>query len=535
MNCPVCNHENEEGALVCASCGAALSQPATEEISPEIVTEDAAEPVAEPVEEVAAEAQAAWESAIEAAPVRRSTPWAWIAAALVLVGVIVAAVLFLPKMIGLSGEKPLVYGLLGDTLETGFNGLYRVEENGSGNRQLAAGLERLLVPIQVPGLERSAYSASGEHVVLHSLGAEEPAITEAYVLPLDGSDVAARLTDATLYGMYESFSPDGKLFAGTVVVTDDQQMRHPNVLVQDMSGKELLNVPDAFLVSFTADSKTILAISLDPADNSGSIISVAVADGTQTVLVEEAGSNTPLIAPDGKSFFYLNDTGETPGLYRVAIASGESSLFYAPEGETTLIGMIGLSTDGKQIMSYETDPSQAAGPSLTLVDVASGKAAALDTNLNSNALSPYLGWQSSPAVFSADGKWLAYQVAGETFPELRVSQIDGQGKATLTAAGEYPQFDFTANGKQVVYIVGTALGEGNSVWTGDLYVSGLDGQNPVKLDSNVSSFRLGGSGQVIYFRYDSEAKNSTLLSIGLDGQGQKELLAAQAGLAVMVR
>lgn len=543
MICPVCQHENEEGALYCASCGAALSQPAPEENTPETVEEtlaelelpEGAEPIAEPVENVAAEAQAAWESAVAETPARRSTPWGWIVAVLVLVGAIVAGALFLPKMFGLSGEKPLVYGLLGDTLESGFSGLYRVEANGSSNRALAAGTERVLVPIQVPGLERSAYSAAGGHMMLHSLGVDEPAITESFILPLDGSEITTRLADATLYGMYESFAPDGKSFAGTVVISDDAGTRHPYILVKDLTGKELLKVADTFLVGFSADGKSLLAVALDMTDNSGSIVRIALADGTQTTLVEDAGSSTPLLAADGKSFFYVNETSETPGLYRVALDTGEGSLFYAPAGETSLIAMTGISADGKQILSYETDTSGMSGVSLVLIDSASGAAVTVDTGINTNTLSPFLGWQTSPVSFSADGKWLVYQVAGETATELRVSQVNGEGKATLAASGEYPLAEFTADGKQVVYIVGTTQEAGNSAWTGDLYVSGLDGQNPVKLDSNVSTFRLGSGGQVIYFKYDSAAKTSTLLSAGLNGAGSKELLAAQPGLAVLVR
>lgn len=538
MICSVCKHENEEGALYCASCGAALAQPASENTGDNFAVvelPESLEPIAGPVENVAAEAQAAWESVVAEAPARRSTPWGWIVAALVLVGAIVAGALFLPKMIGLSGEKPLVYGLLGDSLESGFSGLYRVEANGAGNRALAAGTERVLVPIQVPGLERSAYSASGGHLMLHSLGVDEPAITESFILPLDGSEITTRLADATLYGMYESFAPDGKSFAGTVVITDDSGVRHPYILVKDLKGKELLKVADTFLVGFTADGKSLLAVALNMTDNSGSIVRISLADGTQTTLVEDAGSSTPLLAPDGKSFFYVNETSDTPGLYRVALDSGEGSLFYAPEGETSMIAMTGISTDGRQIISIETDTSGMNGVSLVLIDSTSGTAVTVDTGINTNTLSPYLGWQTSPVNFSADGKWVVYQVAGETANELRVSQVTGEGKATLAASGEYPLAEFTADGRQVVYIVGTTQDTGNGVWTGDLYVSGLDGQNPVKLDSDVSSFRLGGNGQVIYFKYDSAAKTSTLLSTGLNGVGAKELLAAQPGLAVLVR
>lgn len=276
--------------------------------------------------------------------------------------------------------------------------------------------------------------------------------------------------------------------------------------------KEQSNIPDPATHKLLAEGKIYLQIRVLPPviqndkliafvsyrdENGPPQIYVMSTDGNRMSRASTLSGIFPTWSPDGTRLYFVNNLGDTDGIYYVPLKSPSipNPVQISKEGD-----FITISPDGKQL-------AYSKGDEIYITD-SDGKD------------SPHFLTSGHKPVWSPNGKMIAYLSKEGEEVEISVINTDGIGGLRLTTnAGEYSEFAWSPDSKQISYIA--------DEYSGVLYVIKADGTGLLKLNSKKatlysipsdSSPSWSPDGNRIVFVRDSQ-----IAVINSDGTGYKLL------------
>ncbi len=210
----------------------------------------------------------------------------------------------------------------------------------------------------------------------------------------------------------------------------------------DRAGKLLGTLADRDAydeVSVSPDGRSVAVSQIDLKAGTHDIWICDVARNLKTRFTFDPGEElTPRWAPGGRSLVYVAGRGAQQGLYRKEIGgSGVEELLYASE---TVKVPSGFSPDGKLLAFNEVGTD--TGLDIWILPLTGDRKPYpfLKTNFN-----------ESNAVFSSDGKWLAYNSNESGRAEVYVTPFPGPGRKwqVSTQGGAYPEW--RQGGREILY------------------------------------------------------------------------------------
>ena len=147
----------------------------------------------------------------------------------------------------------------------------------------------------------------------------------------------------------------------------------------------------------------------------------------------------PIFSNDGRRVYYSGASGDEHGLFVVpADASAKTSLLLKAEGGATPTS---VSPDGKWLLDTQAGPN--TWPQIMVLDLTGGAAQPRPMH---DAVAP-----ETNAVFSRDGKYVAYQSSESGAAEVYVVPFPGPGAKTKVSleGGQFPRW--SVDGKELLY------------------------------------------------------------------------------------
>ena len=176
-----------------------------------------------------------------------------------------------------------------------------------------------------------------------------------------------------------------------------------------------------------------------------------LAIGTEDIWIFDLGRNlrsrftfdpaldvNPVWSPDSRSLYFASNRGGKQGLFRKDIA-GAGNVELILEHDRNLWPS-SVSPDGKWLLF--SVPGEGAGQNISVVSL---------NDTSERVPFRHTEFQEAAAVFSPDGRWVAYHSDESEEFEVYVTPFPGPGRRwqVSTSSGAYPQW--SADGRQIVF------------------------------------------------------------------------------------
>jgi Tol biopolymer transport system component len=505
MHCPYCGKENEGDNQFCMFCGQPM--PGYEGEAP-LPVGGYPQPPTPPKKKI---------------PILQIS--AIIGAALLIIAVIAVVISSISRI---TGGDQYIYAIQESSASEPFSAIMLTKGDGKSDIELAQDRDGYFPSTRYLGLPQNVFSPTGKQFVLR----EKDAAGDLLLFSDDGS-IPVYLSDSSLPGLHQGFSPDGKYFAYTDI---DQANSEFTVHIVDDSGNLVLSVERAMFGAFLPDSKKLVVLEIDREHElfySGLVL-IDIARGDLTFLVsldlEDLDSYQmiylpPFVSPDGKQVYYfwgtdLMSVPITGGTARTVrrFDSENSRAFFAPDKKNlVLLDVISGSREADLILH---DPQ-----SNQRVRVEK------DVYIGDTMRSVY---GEENIKFSPNNKYVAYLVYNNAKYDLYISNIESRQSTRLVSGSSWISFDFSPDNKRIAYIDGRSSTKG-----GSLFIIEFDGSDRKRLETDVWSFQFDSRGRnIYYFTVDDISRRrpeAEMFRIRIDGTKKDNIMPAEYGIMTFLK
>ena len=199
------------------------------------------------------------------------------------------------------------------------------------------------------------------------------------------------------------------------------------------------------------DPSSYRSLTVSPDDQMAAVLVTDMTIGTDDIWIFDLERNLrsrftfdpaldvyPVWSPDSRSLYFASSRGGKQGLFRKDIGgAGNVELIFEHDRN---LWPSSISPDGKWLLF--SAPGEGTGEDISVVS--------LDDTSESRPFR-HTEFQEASAVFSPDGRWVAYHSDESDEFEVYVTPFPGPGRRwqVSTASGAYPQW--TADGSQIVF------------------------------------------------------------------------------------
>ena len=199
------------------------------------------------------------------------------------------------------------------------------------------------------------------------------------------------------------------------------------------------------------DPSSYRSLVVSPDDQMAAVLVTDLAIGTEDIWIFDLGRNlrsrftfdpaldvNPVWSPDSRSLYFASNRGGKQGLFRKDIA-GAGNVELILEHDRNLWPS-SVSPDGKWLLF--SVPGEGAGQNISVVSL---------NDTSERVPFRHTEFQEAAAVFSPDGRWVAYHSDESEEFEVYVTPFPGPGRRwqVSTSSGAYPQW--SADGRQIVF------------------------------------------------------------------------------------
>jgi Tol biopolymer transport system component len=199
------------------------------------------------------------------------------------------------------------------------------------------------------------------------------------------------------------------------------------------------------------DPSSYRSLVVSPDDQMAAVLVTDLAIGTEDIWIFDLERNlrsrftfdpaldvNPVWSPDSRSLYFASNRGGKQGLFRKDIA-GAGNVELILEHDRNLWPS-SVSPDGKWLLF--SVPGEGAGQNISVVSL---------NDTSESAPFRHTEFQEAAAVFSPDGRWVAYHSDESEEFEVYVTPFPGPGRRwqVSTSSGAYPQW--SADGSQIVF------------------------------------------------------------------------------------
>jgi len=345
----------------------------------------------------------------------------------------------------------------------------------------------------------------------------------------DGND------DVGFLNLFNGFSPDSKYFA--YIVADDYDNERLETVIVNMKGDEVISLRDKLFGGFSPDSKGVVILNYDwDIEGVDRIEYVKLRNEDATQISDDEMDDlddfvlaNPFFANKNDTVYYSNgdiiykvdiDKASPERLYRCE--SHECLAYYAEEVNKIVI----------------LDPYENGYGELILVDPDNESETVFEDVAMSAYGSIYSTGNDEAVIFSPNGKNLAflkYLSSGDNIATLIISDLQGKNETEITEA-ERIDYQFSPDSKKIAYI---EYADFYDERFGELYIVDRDGENSVRLDKDVGSFKFTTDGKyIVYVKLDQFRNGdyeSEVLKIRIDGKKEEVIFGPENNIFMILK
>ncbi len=541
MFCLNCGTKNEEGYKFCVSCGADLvtgELPPKNEIN-EQRQSDASEfnPNIEATENVVFEESEYSEneeylaSEYKGDSLKKSSkknkPLIIGGLILVFLIIIVAGTAFLyftgffDKGIFSAPEK-LIYTVQ-ESSDTGkITEIYSIRPNGNDLMEIFSDPDGVnLVNYYVSYFQDANIAKNKDFFAVYSNENEE-----IVLIPISGQNqiyVEIDLDGRTFFPI--GFSPSGKYYG--YVLSNFSDTTDNSLIFIDMQGNQIAEFLEYSYGSYDPNEDKMIAYKAEGEDKTfSSLYLIDINTGSEEWIGEIesdglVGAYFPTTS-DGKSIFVTDEDG----INKITIKDNISSQIYDAKGMGIPIPI----TDNNKLLILDYVDGYY---DLYVLDLKKNSKLRVDKYLNlsarNNSESNFLG-----IVLSEDEKNILYTVSDEGNDiELHLASLDGKNHTQIDRGSNLYGYEFSPDKKHIAYIEYNSNNQG-----GTLNVCDIEGNNKVRIDSDVWSFQFTNNGRnIVYSKVEDLERGrpvSELFSVKVNGKDSKSIFQPYDGLITLL-